>query len=243
MRGKRYAIFGDIHGNQEALEAVMEDAVHHDATAFVSVGDIVGYNANPAECLETIRRIGCVSVRGNHDHYCSHLESLDDFHPLAANVVDWTRQALSTEQIQYLRELPLSVKAQGFTLVHSTLDMPEKWGYVFDTLEADANFSYQTTAVCFHGHTHVPVVYEKDGRAKRLPFMRFAVVLGRKYFINVGSVGQPRDGDHRAAYVLYDVDNKEIELIRVRYDIQKAQDKIRQAGLPDRLARRLEKGQ
>jgi diadenosine tetraphosphatase ApaH/serine/threonine PP2A family protein phosphatase len=243
MSGKTYGILGDIHGNLEALNAVLDDAGERGISSFVSVGDLVGYNANPAECIERIVRIGCSCVRGNHDHYCSHLESLDDFHPLAANVVDWTRQALSADQARRLRELPLFLKVQGFTLVHSTLDMPEKWGYVFDTLEADAHFSYQTTNVCFHGHTHVPVVYEKDSRTRRVAFRKFHVTVGKKYFINVGSVGQPRDGDPRAAYVAYDMENRELELIRVPYDIKKAQEKIRKANLPERLANRLEKGQ
>lgn len=238
-----YAVLGDIHGNLEALEAVLKDAKNRDVTQYVSVGDVVGYNANPSECLDRVRELGCVCVRGNHDHYCSHNESLDDFHPLAASVVDWTRRSLSSEQMHHLRALALSAKLDGFTVVHSTLDMPEKWGYVFDSLDADANFNYQMTSVCFHGHTHVPVVYEKQDRTKRQTFQKFRVTLGKKYFINVGSVGQPRDGDPRAAYAIYDLEAKELELVRVPYNIGKTQAKIRKAGLPDRLARRLDRGQ
>jgi diadenosine tetraphosphatase ApaH/serine/threonine PP2A family protein phosphatase len=120
--------------------------------------------------------------------------------------------------------------------------MPEKWGYVFDALDAEANFNYQATSVCFHGHTHVPAVYEKQSRVKRNDFARLRVVLGRKYFINVGSVGQPRDLDPRAAYAVFDTRKNEIELRRVAYDIAAAQRKIRQVGLPERLAARLELG-
>lgn len=239
---KKYAIFGDIHSNWEAFSVVLEDAQKHDVNAYVCLGDIVGYNANPAECLQKVRDLQSVVVRGNHDHYCSHDECLDDFHPLAANVIDWTRRQLMPEQIHFLRDLKLHTRIDGFTVVHSTLDMPEKWGYVFDTLEADANFNYQTTSVCFHGHTHVPVIFEKSGRVVRSFAQKFKISLGRKYFINVGSVGQPRDGDPRASYVIYDVDTKEMEFRRLAYDIAKAQEKIRKVGLPERLAKRLELG-
>ena len=181
-------------------------------------------------------------MRGNHDHYCSHDECLEDFHPLAANVVDWTRNQLTEEEIQYLRNLKMSATVGGFTIVHSTLDMPDKWGYVFDVLEADAHFNYQNTTVCFHGHTHVPIVFEKQGRVTRSTFTRIRIGLGKKYFINTGSVGQPRDGDPRASYVIYDVKAKEIELRRLTYDLKTTQEKIRKVGLPERLARRLEVG-
>lgn len=240
MGRSKYAILGDIHANFEALTAVLDDAAAQGASSFVCVGDIVGYNANPAECLEKIRSIDCACVRGNHDHYSSYDESLDDFHPLAANVLDWTRKQLSPDHVAFLRQLNLSRMVRGFAVVHSTLDMPEKWGYVFDTLDAEAHFSYQSTSLCFFGHTHVPVVYEKDSRVhKRVFDGKLTLSLGRRYFINTGSVGQPRDGDPRAAYVVYDPEAREAELRRVEYDLTTTQKKIRAAGLPERLARRL----
>jgi diadenosine tetraphosphatase ApaH/serine/threonine PP2A family protein phosphatase len=243
MSRKKYAILGDIHGNWEALSAVLEDCAGRGITHYASVGDIVGYNADPGPCLQKIRELNVECVKGNHDHYCAGNDSLDEFHPLAANVVDWTRHALSDDEREYLRKLALVHQTHGFTLVHSTLDMPEKWGYVFDGLDADANFSYQMTVVCFHGHTHHPIVYEKGPRTRRRTLNKLVVEVGRKYFINVGSVGQPRDGDTRSAYVTYDIAAKEVELIRVPYDIATTQAKIRKAGLPERLAKRLELGQ
>jgi diadenosine tetraphosphatase ApaH/serine/threonine PP2A family protein phosphatase len=238
----KFAILGDIHANLEALESVLEDAEKQGANSYVCVGDIVGYNANPSECLERVRALNCVTVRGNHDHYCSHDECLDDFHPLAANVVDWTRKQLAEEQITFLRNLRLKAVVKGFMIVHSTLDMPEKWGYVFDVLEAEASFNYQTTTLCFHGHTHVPVVYEKQGRVLRSGETKIKLQFGKKYFINTGSVGQPRDGDPRASYALYDSKNAEIQIRRVTYDIERTQQKIHKAGLPERLAKRLAAG-
>ncbi len=239
---KRYAIFGDIHGNLQALEAVYADAADHDVNTFVCVGDIVGYNANPAECLEKIRSTCVAVVRGNHDHYVAHDECLEDFHPLAASVIDWTRQQLTKEQIHYLKNLRLSRMVDGFTIVHSTLDMPERWGYVIDVLDAEANFNYQTSSVCFHGHTHVPVVFERDGQVTRKSFSSYTTRLGCKCFVNTGSVGQPRDGDPRASYIIYEPDCRHITLRRIPYDLEKTQEAIRAVGLPERLARRLEHG-
>jgi len=242
MKHERYAILGDIHANWEALSAVLKDAADQNIGGYVCVGDLVGYNADPARCLDKMRNLECVTVRGNHDHYCSHDESLDDFHPLAANGVDWTRRELSDEQILFLRGLKLCETVCDFMIVHSTLDMPEKWGYVYDSLQAEANFNYQTRSVCFHGHTHVPVVFRKRSRVVRGSYDQMRIELGVKYFVNVGSVGQPRDGDPRAAYVVYDLAKRNIELRRVPYDIKKAQEKVRKAHLPDRLASRLEVG-
>lgn len=242
MDRSKYAILGDIHANIEALGAVLADAKEQGVTSYICVGDIVGYNANPSECLDRIVELECICVRGNHDHYCSHDESLDDFHPLAASVVDWTRSQLSDEQVKYLRSLKLTKMIKGFCIVHSTLDMPEKWGYVFDTLDAEAHFSYQSTSVCFHGHTHVPAVYEKDGRVRRRPFSKVSLGLGTRYFINTGSVGQPRDGDPRASYVIYSPSEHTCELRRIPYNLEETQNKIRAVGLPERLARRLELG-
>ncbi len=239
---KKYAILGDIHANWEALTAVLADAEAQGVDTYVCVGDIVGYNANPAECLEKIRSLCVAVVRGNHDHYVSHDECLEDFHPLAANVIDWTRRQLSRDQIQYLKNLRFSRMVDGFTIVHSTLDMPEKWGYVIDALDADANFNYQTSSVCFHGHTHVPVVFERQGRVVRSSFTTFNTTLGRKCFVNTGSVGQPRDGDPRASYVIYEPSARRVDLRRIEYDIATTQRKIIEAGLPERLARRLEQG-
>lgn len=243
--GKVYAILGDIHANIDALEAVLADAQAQGVTDYVSVGDVVGYNAAPAECIRVVRdELKCPVVRGNHDHYVSYVEeSLADFHPMAAAVVEWTRSQLSAEDIQWLHDLPLSKPVMGFTIVHSTLDMPDHWGYVFDNLQAESNFVYQRTQICFHGHTHVPIIYEKRGSGvMHFDPVDFKVELGQRLFINVGSVGQPRDGDPRASYVIFDTTARTIRFRRVTYDVAAAQARIRAAHLPERLAQRLEVG-
>ncbi len=238
----KYAILGDIHGNLEALNAVLEDAKKQRVTHFVCLGDLVGYNANPVECLEAVQNLNCPIVRGNHDHYCAVDENLDGFHPLAADVVDWTRKQLSADQRAFLRSLRYVARVETFTIVHATLDTPEMWGYVFDKLEAEASFNYQTTSLCFFGHTHVPLAFEKSDRVRAGLYSKIKLTLGKKYFINAGSVGQPRDGDPRAAYLTFDLVSNEIELHRVPYDFRITQQKILEAGLPNRVAARLAVG-
>lgn len=238
----KYAILGDIHANLEALDTVLADAEEQGATHYLSIGDIVGYNSNPSECLEKIRSLDCPVVQGNHDYYGSRDDELIGFHPMAAEVINWTRAQLSGEQKEWLRALPYSQRVETFTIVHSTLDNPEKWGYVLDRYDADANFNYQTTSVCFYGHTHIPIAFEKSDEIRSGLYSKIKVKMGRKYFINVGSVGQPRDGDPRAAYVLYDMTNNVIELRRLEYDLKTTQQKIMDAGLPNRVAARLATG-
>lgn len=242
MSGPVYAVFGDVHSNWEALSAVLKDAGERGVTNYICVGDVVGYNASPGECLEKVRELNTVMVCGNHDHYCSFDDDLSGFHPLAADAVDWTRRQLSADQQKALADLKLVERVGNITLVHSTLDMPEMWGYVFENLEAEASFNYQVTTVCFYGHTHVPMAFEKGSEISGGIYARIRIQLGKKYFINVGSVGQPRDGDNRASYVVYNLERKEVELRRIPYDIKTAQEKVRKAGLPERLALRLAQG-
>ncbi len=243
VEGTRYAVFGDIHGNLEAFEAVLDCCTKLGVNAYACVGDIVGYNACPGACVDRIMGLNCTSVQGNHDYYSSHEDSLKDLHPLAASVIEWTRSVLTPVQNDFLCSLRMKRLVDGFTLVHSTLDTPEKWGYVFDELQAEAHFAYQTSAICFHGHTHVPMVFQKTAdRTLRLPPERISASLGQKLFINVGSVGQPRDGDPRACFATYDVESKTVDFHRVEYDVACAQKRILEAGLPERLALRLALG-
>jgi diadenosine tetraphosphatase ApaH/serine/threonine PP2A family protein phosphatase len=242
--GKKIAILGDIHANIDALNVVLDDCRSQGVDEYLCTGDVVGYNARPHECLEIVRSLGCPVVKGNHDDYVSADRDLDDFNPAAAAVVLWTREQLSDEEILYLRGLPFTVTAKGVTLVHATMDRPENFGYVFDHQQAEVNFIQQKTPLCFHGHTHCPMIYEKQmGGVFRIDPQDFTLRLGRKYFVNVGSVGQPRDGDPRATYVIYEPMEKRLTYRRLEYDIEAAQAKIREAGLPERLAERLATGQ
>ena len=133
-------------------------------------------------------------------------------------------------------------QVRDFTIVHATLDTPHRWGYVFNQLDATSSLTYQHTSVCFYGHTHAPKAYVKDGVVTSVPFDNLRIEQGKKYFINVGSVGQPRDGDWHASYAIYHTDKSFVTLRRLKYDIDTAQDKIVAAGLPQRLADRLALG-
>ena len=241
---RKFAIFGDIHANIDALNVVMDDARSQGVTDFVCLGDVVGYNAAPRECIKVVRdELGCPCVCGNHDFYVSTDASLSDFTELAASVVDWTRRQLSPADLEWLRSLPYSKPVMGFTIVHSTLDMPERWGYVFDNVSAEASFAYQKTPICFYGHTHVPMVHERAfSGAVRLETRDFNAAIGHRYFVNVGSVGQPRDGDPRASYVIYEPKTRDIRFRRLAYDVEAAMERIVAAGLPERLAARLAQG-
>ncbi|NBV33330.1 MAG: metallophosphoesterase [Proteobacteria bacterium] len=238
----RYAIFGDIHANLEAFQTVLEDARTQGATDFVCLGDMVGYNADPIACLELVRDLQCPVVKGNHDEQASENTELTYFNPLAARAIQWTRDQLSPAHKDWLRALKFSRLVRNFTIVHATLDSPSSWGYIISDLDASASFSYQHTQLCFYGHTHVPRAFVRDMRVNELPPDLLSIEPGKKYFINAGSVGQPRDEDWRASYVLYSPAQQTVEWRRLEYDISTAQAKIIAAGLPERLATRLSEG-
>ena len=235
----KYAVLGDIHGNLEALTAVLSDAHQEQCTHYACVGDIVGYNANPIECLNIVRDMAMPCVKGNHDEYCSTTNPLAGVSSRASAAAIWTREQLREADKQWLRELKYTRFVSGFSLVHATLDVPQSWGYVFEKLGAAASFTYQNTSVCFFGHTHLPLVFIRDSAVRGRTYSRFKLESGRKYFVNVGSVGEPRDGNPMAAYVIYDISESSIELRRVPYDIDTTEAKLREAGLPGRPKARL----
>jgi predicted phosphodiesterase len=238
----KFAIIADIHANLEAFQVILADTKEQKCTHYACVGDVVGYGANPKECLKIVRDMGMPCVKGNHDEYCSIDEQLDGFNAHAAEAVNWTRQQLNEDERQWLKDLKYFRLVTSFSMVHATLDAPQRWGYVFDKLAAAASFTYQNTSVCFFGHTHVPVAFIRDTMVRGGSYSKFKVDPSKKYFVNVGSVGQPRDNNPKAAYVVYDVDEGVIELRRLEYDIAAAQKKILDAGLPPRLAERLAYG-
>ena len=239
----RYAVFGDVHANLEALQAVLEECDKLEAEKYLCIGDIVGYNADPAKCMDKIKTLPLAGVvKGNHDEQASEDTELAGFNAQAAMAIEWTRNNLSADQRDWLRRLRLTMQIGKITIVHASLDSPKRWGYIFDKLSAGASFSYQFSQICFCGHSHVPLAFEKFGTIQGGKYTEIKIQPGHKYLINVGSVGQPRDGDWRAAFVIYDSDKGLVTLHRIPYDIKKAQEKIIKAGLPERLALRLEKG-
>ncbi|MGV3754375.1 MAG: metallophosphoesterase family protein [Verrucomicrobiota bacterium] len=213
----RYAVFSDIHGNLPALQAVLRDAEGNGCEGYLCAGDIVGEYDWSNECVELVRSIGAVCVKGNQDEYCASGMALDGFNEKARERVRATREALSERAKEWLIKLPLVVDGNEFTLVHGSLDHPERWGYVFDKSAAAASFMGQKSAVCFNGHTHVPVCFEKDQSVRGGTYTQVDFRRGTKYLVNVGSVGQSRDGVVKSSYVIYDADEKTAELRRIDF--------------------------
>lgn len=238
----RYALMGDIHGNLEALEVVLDSIEKEKVDKILCIGDIVGYGANPIECINLVKEHVSKCVAGNHDYGSIGLADIDYFNPFAKEALLWTSEQLSEKEINYLAGLRLVEREDNFTLVHAALNNPRDWGYILNTFDAAVNFELQADSLCFVGHSHVPVVYmKKDNFVSGHRFVN-KINPDFQYIINVGSVGQPRDGDARACYVVYDTDLGTLKLKRVGYDIKRAQLKILDAGIPEVLADRLSIG-
>ncbi len=253
----RTAIISDIHANYHALSAVIRDVRESQCTDIVCLGDVVGYNAFPSECLNYIRDLACPTVKGNHDEEVVN-PSNARMNDIARSAMNWTREQLDDTQLGWLSRLQYQriVRSEtgiSFSLVHSSLDHPKAWNYIINTDDASNNFPRQFSQICFHGHTHVPKIFTWDGKhadedAENIHslylegYTEFTPFNNIKYFINVGSVGQPRDRDPRACYGIFDTDLNIIIIKRIEYDIAAAQKAIRDAGLPEYLAERLEQG-
>jgi diadenosine tetraphosphatase ApaH/serine/threonine PP2A family protein phosphatase len=242
----RIAIVADIHSNLEAFEAVLR---HAEAGGPIErlwcLGDVVGYGPEPGACIGLLRRYPHVSVMGNHDLAAIGRMGTEEFNPVAAQAADWTAQQLSDEERQYLEELPSVVMEGDFTLVHGTLRHPE-WEYLLSGEQAQAHFRLQETPYSLVGHSHVPFVAVEA--SERVPGM-VALADGDelevgepRLVMNPGGVGQPRDGDPRAAYALYDSDARRVAFHRVEYDVAATQRKMAAAGLPRYLIERLSHG-
>ncbi|MCX6354121.1 MAG: metallophosphoesterase family protein [Candidatus Aureabacteria bacterium] len=235
----RYALISDIHGNTDALHAVLADIEKSGADKLLCLGDIVGYGAEPEECLREVRSEKIDTIQGNHDSATVGTTPLEHFNEYAKEAVLWTAARLGAEDKKYLRDLPLTRDYGGFTIVHSSLDAPHEWHYIVDMLAARRCFELLTERICFIGHSHVPLVFTESGSLSCGRESEIAIREDARYIINIGSVGQPRDGDSRASYGFYDTEAMRVEIRRVPYDIRSVQIKIESAGLPRFLAFRL----
>ena len=240
----RYLILSDLHANLPALEAVLDNAAGgYDAV--LVLGDLVGYGADPSAVLSQTLALEPVGlIRGNHDKVCAGLEPSTSFNDIARISIEWTAETLSASELKTLAELrkgPQQIPG-GIEIAHGA-PFDEDY-YVFDTADAARALQAASARLCLIGHTHVPGIYATgelsagavEGNTVRLP-------ATGQVLANVGSVGQPRDGDPRAAYGLLDLAKKTLSMRRVKYDVERAQQSILQAGLPSLLAWRLEEGQ
>ncbi len=241
----RLAVISDIHANLEALDAVLRRAREEGATDYACLGDVVGYGADPQACVERVRALPpLAAIRGNHDAMVA-TGKIDAFtNQRAVLAVEWTRSVLPPEHLAWLAGLPLEhIISPRLGLVHDSPADPGSWRYITDEHDGAQELDGQTTALCFYGHTHQPLALRRG--VGRVPFdERTPLELdpAARYLVNIGSVGQPRDGDPRASFGIYDDGRGRVELHRVDYDIAATQAKIRAAGLPDVLADRLQNG-
>jgi diadenosine tetraphosphatase ApaH/serine/threonine PP2A family protein phosphatase len=237
-----YLIVSDIHGNLEALQAVLQDAAGR-YDKILCLGDLVGYGADPNAICKWARTDIAAIVRGNHDKVCCGNEPLDDYRPVAAASVAWTHQRLTPENLAFLERLPRGpLRYEDFDLAHgSPLDEDE---YLITEEDAAPVVESLEARVTFFGHTHVQggFLLARRKAARISPDRTLPIEPEYLYLINPGSVGQPRDGDPRAAYALYSPGDRVVEYGRVAYDIDAAAAKIRASGLPEPLASRLSLG-
>jgi predicted phosphodiesterase len=238
-----YAVISDVHSNLEALSAVLEDLKKRNINVVYFLGDSVGYGPNPDECIDILKKECKTLLAGNHDWAVAGLTDISYFNVYARAAIEWTKTVMKADNIEVLRSLPVieTLGQEHATLVHSTPFEPEQWHYLLRMSDAELNFQYFDTKACFIAHSHNPGIMERFPSGEILT-ARKAVNMkaDNRYIINVGSVGQPRDGDPRSSFVLVDGDRVEIE--RVSYSIETTQRKMSRAGLPNPLIERLSFG-
>lgn len=247
----RILVFSDIHGNLQALEAVLASAGAVDQVW--NLGDVVGYGANPNEVVELVRSVATVNVRGNHDRVCCGLTSSQGFNPVAATAAAWTQRKLTPENLQWLRDMPQGpVPGAGRAMCAHGSPLHEDQ-YIVTMRDAWTPLQQMSSEITFFGHTHIQGGFsqrDEEWLENRPHYqtpdqsetVEIELAEGTRHLINPGSVGQPRDRDWRAAFAIYDSDRERLEFHRVPYDIAAAEAAIREAGLPERLATRLSEG-
>lgn len=247
----KLALFADIHANLEGLRACLEHAAAHGAERHAFLGDLVGYGADPGAVVDLVRahvERGALAVQGNHDAAALLGES-EFMHQAAERAIAWTRAQLSDAQRAFLAALPLVVREDQIFLVHASAERPGEWIYVTDPARAAAGLAAAAPATwVFCGHVHEPVLYTQGAAARPVPFrpvpgVAIPVPSHRRWLAVVGSAGQPRDGNTAACYAMLETDRPTLTFHRVPYDWRTAAAKVRAAGLPESLARRLERGE
>ena len=242
----RIAIISDIHANTEALEAALSDISRQKIDETVCLGDIVGYGANPNECIEIIKKSCPLCILGNHDAAAVGLLSTDHFNVHAKIAIDWTVENLNAQGQSFLRSLPLKENKFSHTFVHATPYEPNMWYYITSLEEAAFNFQFFDTSFCFVGHTHIPIIIvlenEKEVYVHQGNSIQFNDDKQKRFLINVGSVGQPRDRNPLSCYGLLDTETRTFSYQRIAYDIEKTQGKMRKIKMPDFLITRIKDG-
>jgi predicted phosphodiesterase len=234
----KIAIISDIHANLAALEEALT-AIHElQPDKIVCLGDIIGYGPRPNECVDLIRQNCQVCLMGNHDHAVLGLTDTYHFNQYAREAINWTRRTLTIQNKAFLESLTFSHHENEILYVHSTPSHPEEWHYILSEYEAKQYMEKIKQKVCFVGHSHIPVIFSSEQGILTSDEIQLNTASG-KYIINVGSIGQPRDGDPRLCFVFYDTENFHINFIRKEYPVQVTYNEILENSLPPFLAMRL----
>ena len=244
----KIGLISDIHGNLEALETVLEYlSAKEKVDKIVVLGDIVGYMANPNECVQLTKNYDC--IQGNHDYTVVYEEDLDWFNPIAKEALIWTINKLTSENKSILKNLPLTkIYEEDFTISHGTLNSPEKFLYMDRDFEAWESFKLMETQLLFIGHTHVPQYFILHGEGSpdtieiifEINYRReIQLQENKKYIFNTGSVGQPRDNNYKSCFAIYDTDRKTVKYIRLPYNVRKTARKAKNNQLPRFLYKRI----
>lgn len=234
----RIALISDIHGNIHALEEVEKDIRKNGVDEIVCLGDTVNFGAFPKECLDWVRENCSVVLRGEHDTFTAMCDDILLTNPEAIKSADWTYEQLSEEDLKYISSLPLDVDYKDFVLTHDEPSIPGSMHFITSLKDAKETMTCYREQICFYGHIHIPLIFIRDSESIKViqnPTEQY-IKEGEKYLVNCGSVGQPRDKDKRASYLIYDTDKNLLEFRKVDYDMYKASQEIKNKGLPEIFA-------
>jgi diadenosine tetraphosphatase ApaH/serine/threonine PP2A family protein phosphatase len=240
----KIAFISDIHGNLEALENVLRDIEKEGAEKIHFLGDVVGYGCEPNECIRLLAAHCDIKLLGNHDYAAMGLESVENFNQLAQVSMSWTLQKITRKAVSTLADFDMETDFLDYHLVHASPAEPDQWHYILTTAHATPQFEAFSQSICFVAHSHIPAIFVRDseGAVSKITKDSMECAPDRRYIINIGSVGQPRDNDPRACYLLLETNSNKINYRRVEYDIKKAQEKMKKANMPDFLIERLAVG-
>ena len=239
----RYAVLSDVHSNLEAFKVVLTDVEQKKIKDIVFLGDAVGYGPNPNECIDLLAEMCKTLIAGNHDWGVLGLTDISYFNEYAKYAIEWTRGVLTEKNCKILKSFPVKKenKDDDILFVHSTPKETEEWHYLLTLWDAEINFHYFDNKFCFLGHSHQPFIIERFPSGELVIHKESArIKKGDRYIINAGSVGQPRDGDPRACYTI--IDDEIVRIVRIPYDIETVQKKMKKVLLPSPLIERLSEG-
>lgn len=240
----RVALLADVHANLEALEAVLADIETQAVDQLYSLGDVIGYGCDPLACLDLIEQSCSVKLMGNHEYVVLGRSPLDNLNANARDSIIWTKEQMTEQSLAFISTFGMIHVDDNAAYVHASPDLPDQWHYLLSVEDAVPAFAATASRLVFFGHTHLPIIFSQggNGQIKSKAGHSFEPDAENRYLVNVGSVGQPRDNDNRACYVIFDADAGEITYRRVPYDIERTQEKLIDARMPRLLIERLVAG-